>query len=141
MDEFHPTTGYVPTSISPPDGNSRSYPSRRDVRAEQTGRSGRRGGVTTAIAHWAAEVEDRLGIRVPWPLVALGALLGAVVLVLVLTTGGDGGGEAQPLGDSSYGTTDVMLSPGTTATAVNSGMMLLDEPLTASRPAESSKDV
>ncbi|MBE1877868.1 serine/threonine-protein kinase [Myceligenerans pegani] len=141
IEDFHPTTGYVPTSISPPDGASRSYPSRRDVRAERSSRSSRRGGMAAGIAHWAAELEDRLGIRVPWPLVALGALLGAVVLVLVLTTGGDEGGEAQPLGDSSYGTTDAMLSPGTTAPAADSGMMLLDEPLTASRPAESSKDV
>ncbi|MBO0608220.1 serine/threonine-protein kinase [Myceligenerans salitolerans] len=140
-DDVRPSTGYVPTSISPPDGTARSYPSRRDVRAGQSGRSARKGGVTTGIAHWVAEFEDRLGITVPWPLVALGVLLGAVVLVLVLTTGGDEGGEAQPLGDSSYGTTDAMLSPGTTATTVDSGMMLLDEPLTAPRPAESSKDV
>ncbi|RPF23390.1 serine/threonine-protein kinase [Myceligenerans xiligouense] len=141
MGGFRPTTGYIPSTLSPSDGASRTYPSRRDVRAEQSGRSSRRGSVTTGIAHWAAELEDRLGIRVPWPLVALGALLGAVVLVLVLTMGGDDGGDAQPLGDSSYGTTDAMLSPGTTATAVNSGMMLLDEPLTAPRTAESSKDV
>ncbi|GAB3158114.1 hypothetical protein GCM10027059_02250 [Myceligenerans halotolerans] len=141
MGAFHPTTGYVPTAVSPSDRTSRTYPSRRDVRAERSGRSNRRGSVTTGIAHWAAEFEDRLGIRIPWPLVALGVLLGAVVLVLVLTTGGDEGGEAQPLGDSSYGTTDAMLSPGTTATDVDSGMMLLDEPLTAARTAESSKDV
>ncbi|MBL0888748.1 serine/threonine-protein kinase [Myceligenerans indicum] len=138
---FHPTTGYVPSAVFPSDGASRTYPSRREVRAERSGRSGRRGSMATGIAHWAAEFEDRLGIRVPWPLVALGVLLGAVVLVLVLTTGGDGDDDAQPLGNSSYGTTDAMLSSGTMAEAAVSGMMLLDEPLTAPRPAESSKDV
>ncbi|GAB4086813.1 hypothetical protein GCM10028784_34430 [Myceligenerans cantabricum] len=136
-----PATGYLPSAVSPANGTSRTYPSRREVRAERSGRSSRKGGMATSIAHWAAEFEDRLGIRIPWPLVALGALLGAVILVLVLTTGGDGGSESAPLGDSSYGTTDALLSPGTTATAANSGMMLLDEPLAAPRTAEPSKDV
>ncbi|GAA1864100.1 hypothetical protein GCM10009751_22670 [Myceligenerans crystallogenes] len=138
---FRPETGYLPGTLSPADGTSRTYRSRREMREEQSGRSNRKGGFTTSVAHWAAEFEDRLGIRIPWPLVALGVLLAVVVLILVLTMGGGGDNDAESMGEISYRTTDAMLNPGTTAIAVDSGMMLLDEPPAATRTAESSKDV
>lgn len=139
---FQPGTGYLPSAaVSPSSGNARTYPSRREVREGRSGRSSRKGGFMTSVAHWAIELEDRLGIRVPWPLVALGVLLVAVIVVLVLTTGEDGTDDAESLGDFSYGTTSPILISGTMAPGLNSGMMLLDEPLAASRTAEPSKDV
>lgn len=148
-------SGYVPPPSAGGSGagnGGRAYPSRRDLhstrqdgrRVPQQGRSGghpgKRRSLSSDIQRWVGGIEDRVGVRVSWPLVALVALL-FVVLIIMLVTGGGGGASAhQGPWSSSEVHAETLNSP-TAATLAASGMMFLNEPHALRQTAMTSKDV
>ena len=149
-------SGYAP----PPSGSGggtgagnggRSYPSRRDLhstrqdgrRVPQQGRSGghpgKRRNLSSDIQRWVGGIEDRIGVRVSWPLVALVALL-LVVLIITLVTGSGNDSALQEAWGSSEIYAETLSSPAAAATAA-SGMMLFNEPYALRQTATTSKDV
>ncbi|MEU4361582.1 protein kinase [Promicromonospora sp. NPDC023987] len=149
-------SGYVPppsvggASNGAPNG-TRSYPSRRDVhstrqdgrRVPQQGRSGghpgKRRNLSSDVQRWVGGIEDRIGVRVSWPLVALVALLLAVLIITLVTGNGDNSALREPWGSSEiYAET---LNPPAAAALAASGMMLFNEPYASRQTATTSKDV
>lgn len=147
-------SGYIPPPTGGPQGagnGARAYPSRRDLhstrqdgrRVPQQGRSGghpgKRRSLSSDIQRWVGGIEDRVGVRVSWPLVALVALLFVVLIITLVSGGGDDGALQEPSGSSEiYAET---LSSPAAATLADSGMMLLNEPYALRQTAMTSKDV
>ncbi|GAB2488665.1 hypothetical protein GCM10027063_32620 [Promicromonospora xylanilytica] len=148
--------GYVPPPSGIAAGNgagngARSYPSRRDLHStRQDGRKvppqgrsgghpGRRRSLSSDVQRWVGGIEDRIGVRVSWPLVALVALLLAVLIITLVTGGGDNSALQEPWGSSEiYAET---LNPPAAAAVAASGMMLFNEPYALRQMATTSKDV
>lgn len=149
-------SGYVP----PPSGSgaangsangARSYPSRRDLRSTrqdgrrvpQQGRSGghpgKRRNLSSDLQRWLGGIEDRIGVRVSWPLVALVGLLLVVLIITLVTGGGDNSALQEPWGSSEI-YAETLNSP-VAAAAAASGMMLFNEPFAPRQTATTSKDV
>jgi serine/threonine-protein kinase len=149
-------SGYVPPPSASgshgPGNGGRAYPSRRDLhstrqdgrRVPQQGRSGghpgKRRNLSSEFRRWVDGIEDRVGVRVAWPLVALVALL-LVVLIIMLVTGGSGGGSALREPSSSSEIHAETLNSPAAATLAASGMMLLNESYALRQTAMTSKDV
>jgi len=148
-------TGYVPPSANgqrAAGNGGRAYPSRRDLhstrqdgrRVPQQGRSAghpkKRRSLSSDIQRWVGGIEDRVGVRVSWPLVALVALLFVVCIIMLVTGGGDDNSALQEPSGSSEIHAETLNSPAAAAHAV-SGMMLLNEPYALRHAAMTSKDV
>jgi serine/threonine-protein kinase len=149
-------SGYAPPPSAGRAGNgisngARSYPSRREVhstrqdgrRVPQQGRSGghpgKRRNLSSDLRRWAGGIEDRIGVRVSWPLVALVALLLVVLIITLVTGSGDNSALQEPWGSSEiYAET---LNPPAAAALAASGMMLFNEPYALRQTATTSKDV
>lgn len=143
--------GYVPPPSGSAGNGARAYPSRRDLhstrqdgrRVPQQGRSGGHPGkgrsLSSDIQRWVGGLEDRIGVRVSWPLVALVALLLAVLIITLVTGGGDDGALREPWGSSEIHAET--LNPPAAAALAASGMMLLNEPYALGQTAMTSKDV
>lgn len=133
----HGAGGYVPSPSGDAANGARAYPSRRDLhstrqdgrRGPQQGRSGGRPAkgrsLSSDIQRWAGALEDRFGVRVSWPLVALVALLLAVLIITLVTGGGDDTASG-PWGSSEI-SAETLRSSAAAVPAV-SGMMLFTEP-------------
>jgi serine/threonine-protein kinase len=146
------SSGYVPPPSGSGAGNGgRSYPSRRDLhstrqdgrKVPQQGRSaghpGKRRSLSSDIQRWVGGFEDRIGVRVSWPLVALVALLLVALIITLVTGGGDNSALREPWG-SSENYAESLNRPAAAAVAA-SGMMLFNEPFALRQSAMTSKDV
>ena len=103
------------------------------------GRSAKRRSLSSDLRRWADGIDDRFGVRVSWPLVALVVLLLVVLIITLATVTGDDSALREPSGSSQM-YAETLNSPAPVGLAA-SGMMLLNEPYASRQTATTSKDV